>query len=1329
MSLTPDETDFEAAIEAALIRNGYSKRLPAHYDEQLCLDSALLLNFIRATQPAAWAKAQKRETRPAQVILDRVSRDLAKHGALHVLRHKVRACGESFRLAAFKPRTNKNPAEQHAYAANCFSLIRQLVTDKGEVPDLVLFLNGLPLFTVELKNQTSGQNVKHGLLQFKNDRNPSGGLYAPARCLAHFAVDTDLAYVTTVLAKQKTQFLPYNRGHQFGAGNPPTPNDLRTAYLWEDLWTPDSVLELVDRFIHRKEDKKGRAGKGDLIFPRYHQRDAVRRLIADAGQQGPGKRYLIQHSAGSGKSYTIAWLALRLAQLFDDQGERVFHTIVVLTDRRVLDRQLQNTIGGMQRFNGQVENIDQTSRQLRQAISDGKNIIVTTQQKFPVIEDEARATPGRRFAIIIDEAHSSQDGETSKSVRKVLGDLAEAEALETAAQNTLEDRVLREAEARRQAANTSVFAFTATPKKRTLELFGEQQSDGSFQAFSLYSMRQAVEERFIMDVLANYTTYQSYWELTKTIEEDPRYQAGKAGSLLVKFVELHPHAIRKKVEIMVDHFANHTAHRIHNRAKAMIVTRSRLHAVRYIQALRGYLKERGLPFKALVAFTDKVTDPKSGKAFTEAQLNGFPDSRTVETFKGDDYRFMVVANKFQTGFDQPLLHTMYVDKKLSGVAAVQTLSRLNRMHPGKEETFVLDFANDGAEILAFFQQHYQQTRLARATDRNQLFDLENELLGFQIFDEDDIGRYNQILLTAKKADTRAVGKLNAVLDAVVERYLALEEARQKEFKGVVRDYVKLYSFLGQLFDYAETGLEKLYYFVRDLARKLPVTREEMPTAILDQVNIKTYNLRRKQQVPLTPEKKNATVEPVAGPGERGQGREDIEQELSTILEDLNQKFGLGETPAGAVAILAAVVNEMVTDFSLENAERANAEDKNKYALAFKQLFEDKVIEHSTENKAFLDQVLVASYGEELASRIMNNLVLDPLHEWRRQIKGHEGKKVEFKSTLRWNLREGRKDDVMIHSCLKSIAAFMNSEGGHLFIGVDDDGKLLGIELDQFEDNDKFGLFLAEKVQNHLGTFAAQDINAEYRAMENKTICRVLCKPAVDPVFLKWKKLQKNADGDLYVRTGPSSRIVPKEELSDFIRQRFPTYWELNYANKSREANPAKAKKKKKPAALELVTHPPQDQRFTTCVPKVDLRAAAGLFSESQDTGLAELNEATTWVKVNRKIGKGWFAAEVHGRSMEPTVADGSLCLFAPIQGASKNNKTLLIALRDHTDPEHGGRYTLKIYRSEKQANEEGTLHNTRITLAPKNPEFEEMVFTEEEAEGLRAIGEFRGVLG
>ncbi|HEX9639707.1 MAG TPA: type I restriction endonuclease, partial [Candidatus Krumholzibacteria bacterium] len=817
MSPEISERSFEEAIERTLLQHGpdayagetstaretpppygetppggYRKRKPEDYDRTLCLLPRDVVDFVLATQPKEWKKLEQHHGAAVkEQFLKRLAAEIERRGALDVLRNGLKDSGCKFRLAYFRPASGLNEETRRLHAANLFAVVRQVrySTRNENSLDLVLFLNGIPIFTAELKNPLNGQDLEDAIRQYKTDRDPREPLLAYGRCLAHFAVDPDLVYVTTRLAGHKTRFLPFNKGKYGGAGNPPVPltkKGYATDYLWEETWARDSVLDLVRQFIHEveEEDDKGRkTGQRFLIFPRYQQLDCVRKLVTDARALGAGQRYLIQHSAGSGKSFTIAWLAHQLATLHDASDRRVFDSIVVITDRRVLDRQLQTTMRQFEQTLGVVENIDTTSRQLKEALEAGKTIIVTTLQKFPVIAKEIGELPGKRFALIVDEAHSSQSGESTKSLKAVLssGSLEEAEAEESQAatpEEELEGAILAEMEKRGRLPNLSTFAFTATPKPKTLELFGTKQSDEKFAPFHLYSMRQAIEEGFILDVLANYATYKAYWRLLKKVEDDPRYDRKKAEYLLKSFVELHPHAIGEKVKICVEHFAAKVQGEVAGKAKAMIVTRSRLHAVRYRLAVDKYLAERGYSFKALVAFSGTVQD--GGQSYTESGINGFPEGQTAKTFERTDYRFLIVANKFQTGFDQPLLHTMYVDKKLGGVGAVQTLSRLNRtLPPDKKGTMVLDFANESDEIKAAFEPYYETTLLSEATDPNLLYEIQTRLGAFPVYTEADVEAFAKVYFDPKATQDR----LYAVLAPVVERFGALPEEEQHDFRG------------------------------------------------------------------------------------------------------------------------------------------------------------------------------------------------------------------------------------------------------------------------------------------------------------------------------------------------------------------------------------------------------------------------------------------------------------------------------------------------------------------------------------------------------------------
>jgi type I restriction enzyme R subunit len=1169
MRLDISERSFEEAIACGLLQYGpdacpgdaggvyetalvygenvpgrYRRRAPEDYDRALCLIPRDVVDFILATQPKEWQRLK--EHHGAEVkdrFLKRLSQEIDRRGVLDVLRNGIKDSGCKFRLAYFRPASGLNEELQRLHNANLFAVVRQLnYSQKSEKSlDLVLFLNGIPIFTGELKNPLTGQTVEDAIRQYKTDRDPREPLFAYGRCLGHFAVDPDLVYVTTWLAGPKTCFLPLNQGKFGGAGNPPVPPTQKgyaTAYLWEGVWARDSVLDLIRQFIHEveEEDERGRkTGEHSLIFPRYQQLDAVHRLIADARVHGPGARYLIQHSAGSGKSFTIAWLAHQLSTLHDAADIHVFDSIVVVTDRRVLDRQLQRTMRQFEQTLGVVENIDTTSRQLKQALEAGKTIIVTTLQKFPVIAQEIGELPGKRFAVIVDEAHSSQSGESTKSLKSVLasGSLEEAEREESGAETPeeeLENAILAEMEKRGRLPNLSMFAFTATPKPKTLELFGTRRPDGKFESFHLYSMRQAIEEGFILDVLENYTTYKAYWRLLKTIEDDPRYDRNKASYLLRSFVELHPHAITEKLRIMVEHFAAQVQNRIGGKAKAMIVTRSRLHAVHYRLAVDRYIAERGYPFKALVAFSGTVQD--GGQSYTEAGMNGFSERQTAKMFERPEYRFLIVANKFQTGFDQPLLHTMYVDKKLGGVNAVQTLSRLNRTHPEKNETMVLDFANEADAIREAFEPYYETTLLSEATDPNLLYEIQSRLLGFGVYTEAEVNGFARVYFNPKATQDQ----LYAALAPIKERFGGLSQEEQVDFRGQLTEYVRLYAFLAQVLTFTDVDLEKLYVFARHLRRLIPAEREELPREVQQNIDMESYRIQQTGAGKITLERKAGQLEPIRTKNHHGVPPEELEP-LSQIIAELNERFGLNLGPEHRVT-LGQMMEKLDADVALDASARVNTRENVR--LTFEQKVEDVIQQIVDSNFQLYKRITDdRAFGEAV-----KNFLFDQYLKAHRQadelIKRGESKTLEFKATLCWNLREDRQDDKAItHAVLKTVAAFLNTEGGDLLIGVADNGTVVGIEHDRLESDDKFMLHLAQVVRNGLGDRAGTCIDPKTQVVQGKTICLVSCQRSPEPVFLKWKGTEKDADGDFYVRSGPRTDKLSPESAQEYIRTRFP----------------------------------------------------------------------------------------------------------------------------------------------------------------------------------------------
>ena len=901
------EKAFEEALEHHLTtQGGYATVAAATYDAATALFPAEVLGFLQDTQPLAWAKTKKvHGPQAAAKLLQRLGKELELRGPLDVLRNGITDMGVKYQLAYFQPETALNPDTERLYSLNRLGLTRQLYYSQHNKKslDVVLSLNGIPLVTMELKNHLTGQTVAHAKTQYQHDRDPQELLFQfRRRTLVHFAVDSDEVYMTTRLAAAKTRFLPFNRGHYHGAGNPPNPHAYRTAYLWEDVLRKDSFLDIVGRFLHVQTEKvKAPDGKilekHSLIFPRYHQLDAVRRLSGHARQHGAGHNYLIQHSAGSGKSNSIAWLAYRLSCLHTAAADRVFDSVIVITDRRVLDQQLQDTIFQFEHKQGVVQKVEKDSAQLAAALQAGTNIIITTLQKFPFVVAKVAGLPQRRYAVVVDEAHSSQSGEGVTKMKQVLTgrtlEQAAQDEADSPAEDTAEDNIRQVMEARGKQSNLSFFAFTATPKPKTLQVFGQPNAEGQHEPFHLYSMRQAIEEGFILDVLRNYTTYDTYYRVSKAISDDPELNKKKAASAIGRFVSLHPHNLAQKTEVIVEHYRQVVRHKIGGKAKAMVVTGSRLHAVRYKQEFDRYLKQQGYTdMKTLVAFSGKVVD-EHGLEFTEPKMNGGIGEKALpEAFAGDDYQVLLVADKYQTGFDQPLLHTMYVDKKLSGVKAVQTLSRLNRTAPGKEDTFVLDFANDLDTILDSFQPYYEATYLRESPDPNLLYDLKARLELRNIIYTEEVEAFAQVFFKSASALTPTdQSKLYGFLSPAVDRYKYLVDAELKDdFKHTLTSFVRLYAYLSQVMPFTDAELEKLFAYGRMLLTKLPPSRDADAFVLNDEVALEYYRLQKVGTTDLTPEKdQTGQLDPASEAGLRLAKEE--KDRLSAIIHVLNERFG------------------------------------------------------------------------------------------------------------------------------------------------------------------------------------------------------------------------------------------------------------------------------------------------------------------------------------------------------------------------------------------------------------------------------------------------------
>ncbi len=902
------EQDFEAHIEEHLLQSGYYMRLPDEYDKDLCLIPAEVIQFIKNTQPKEYKRLERQYGAETDTKLCyRLSLEIQKRGSLDVLRKGIKDRGSKFQLAYFKPASGMNPEHQELYRVNRFVVVRQLKYSKRNENsiDLVLFLNGIPIITSELKNSLTGQIVEDAIKQYQKDRNPKGEpLLAFKRCLVHFTVGNEKVFMTTHLEGETTRFLPFNKETE----NPVNPNGHKTHYLWEDIWQPDTLLELINNYLHvqKNTEKYFDKDKGLVereyevfIFPRYHQLDVVRNLLTAVRQDGVGTNYLVQHSAGSGKSNSIAWMAHQLASYYQKptDKERLFDSIIVVTDRRILDRQLQDTIKQFEQTPGVVKKIDKDSTQLRDALEKGKAIIITTLQKFPVISESMTELKGKRFAVILDEAHSSQSGESAKHLKKTLSVNLEQAESEDQVGDDLEDRIIQEIRTRGPQNHISYFAFTATPKNKTLELFGHKDPDGKPVAFHIYSMRQAIEEGFILDVLKNYTTFKRYFKLAKTVTEDTEYEKKKAIRLLTSYVDLQPHAIEMKSRIMLDHFLEKTANAIQGRGRAMVVTRSRLHAVKFYLMFRQIMEEKHLPFKPLVAFSGEVKDPETGAKYRENSLNQLPPRVAIEdALKTPDYRILIVANKYQTGFDEPLLHTMYVDKKLAGVQAVQALSRLNRTKRGKNETLVLDFVNEAEEIQFAFQPYYQTTILKEETDPNRLYDLEREMKAFEVYTDSDVRGFAEIFYNPSEP----LEKLQPVLDRVVVIWGYKPENEGEDFRSALQRFIRLYGFVSQIITFVDEDLEKLYVFGKALNRKLPPRKEKLPYEIREAVDLDSFRLHQTYSGVIILEQEDGIVSGYSnGIILTTENEKDL---LSNIIKTLNETYGLNLTEEDTVDI-------------------------------------------------------------------------------------------------------------------------------------------------------------------------------------------------------------------------------------------------------------------------------------------------------------------------------------------------------------------------------------------------------------------------------------------
>ena len=971
------EKALESFIESSLLENGYIKRESKDYDKNLCVDKELFLRFLESSQKGSLEKLGQRNI-GEQELFKRIFSQISEKGILKALQSHIEIMGVKLFLAYPKPNSSANPQAIENYKKNIFSITRQLYYSEknNNSLDMAIFLNGLPLITMELKNPFTYQNAHNATKQYKTDRDPRERIFKQS--VVYFALDSDEVYMSTKLEGMATRFLPFNRGLnngsgeigcECGSGNPLVANKMKTSYFWEEILQKDNVLNLLFNFaqIVKKDATES------VIFPRFHQFDVVRKLLSDTKEKGVGQRYLIQHSAGSGKSNSIAWLAHNLVSLHrkqNDEEKPVFDSILVVTDRKVLDRQIQENVKSFTQDKNLVESITDGSRQLKAAIEEGKKIIITTIQKFPYIADEITHLQNKTFAIIIDEAHSSQSGKNAQKMGEAISNKNLESNHIDSNEIDIEEELIKIIENKKFQKNASYFAFTATPKPKTLEMFGipcEINGERKFIPFHLYSMKQAIEEGFILDVLKGYITYTSYYKIISSIDDDKEYDKAKANAKLKKYVTNHIATIEKKATIMIEHFFQNTCKKIGGKAKAMVVTSSRENAVKYYLFFREYLQENYPQYKALVAFSgDKEKD---GESYSEAGLNGVSESMLKDEFKKDNYRFLIVAEKYQTGFDEPLLHTMYVDKALEGISAVQTLSRLNRICKNKEDTCVLDFENTHENIGESFSTFYGQTYLKEPSDIEKIFTLKSNLFEYGIYTQYELDSFVEAILQRQSED-----RIHSKLDTMVKEYNAKSDDEKTEFYTKAKAYLREYSFLAQILPFNDTELEKLYILLKMLITKIaPPRTEDLAKGILNNIDLESIRiiLTGTSDISLS---SNGEVTPSSADGS---SKKEVEFErLSNIVKAFNDKFGNVEF--GADEKIAKSLVELKENIANNQTLKDTLGDKQNARRLFADIFKNKYLDFYLENSLFLEQLgdKQAEFKEKISSVIFEMIWAD-----------------------------------------------------------------------------------------------------------------------------------------------------------------------------------------------------------------------------------------------------------------------------------------------------------------------------------------------------------------